>query len=491
MILRLGQWGLLIAGVAIFAASAVYPFGVLGFRCFSAGSSCPAVADGISWRLLTESIILAAQGAVLAVVLAIPGAHVFSRLGHRFRDTVASVLILAPVLFPPMVYAFGWQRLVVIPDSLRCVLVWASWAWPVPAMLIGAVWMRQGRRIYEEAIMETSSTRAILFAVLPAIWRPLVISGLVLFAFFLGDYSVPHACGLIVYATDLLSRAESSGNPAVAAYASIPICVVIALTMGLVFYLWRYKEQGTPHQDDCLGGNVSRRLILPMLMVAGGVVLPVVSLGRKIPLVESMKSTIELYGSSVAWSLTVSLLAGLITVLMAACLTTFRRLRTCSLVWSLMLAAFPGALVGAAIVSAYYPYSFIYDHWPVMVLAYIGRYGWIGVLVCYLAHVTCPDELVQAAKSDGAGRLSCTWRVVLALNWPLLAGGVLVIAALNLSEVAATSLVRVPSINPVSLVLIEKFHRFEDGIMISLCMLLVAATIPGAILAGVAGRRFR
>jgi ABC-type spermidine/putrescine transport system permease subunit II len=73
----------------------------------------------------------------------------------------------------------------------------------------------------------------------------------------------------------------------------------------------------------------------------------------------------------------------------------------------------------------------------------------------------------------------------------MLAAGVFVATALNLSEAAATSLVRVPSVNSIALILIEKFHRFEDEMLIALSLIMAAAAAPAVWLAARAARSWR
>ncbi|MCH8243344.1 MAG: hypothetical protein IH897_12155 [Planctomycetes bacterium] len=60
---------------------------------------------------------------------------------------------------------------------------------------------------------------------------------------------------------------------------------------------------------------------------------------------------------------------------------------------------------------------------------------------------------------------------------------------MSIADVATSSLVRVPSFSPIALILIEKFHRFEDGMLISLSVWLVGATLPATILLMLALRR--
>ena len=121
MIARSYHYAVVAIGVLLFIVVMVYPAGAVLVRAFS-GSDGPPVAYVIkqvsatfSWSLLRFVILLAAGGAALALAISIPGAYVVGRLGRTPGDALVVALLLAPVLFPAMVYAFGWQRL--IPGS--------------------------------------------------------------------------------------------------------------------------------------------------------------------------------------------------------------------------------------------------------------------------------------------------------------------------------------------------------------------------------------
>ena len=61
--------------------------------------------------------------------------------------------------------------------------------------------------------------------------------------------------------------------------------------------------------------------------------------------------------------------------------------------------------------------------------------------------------------------------------------------ALAVGDLATSSLVRVPDFNPIAHVIVEKFHRREDDMLVCLSLSLVAASLPGALLAAWASTR--
>ena len=273
--------------------------------------------------------------------------------------------------------------------------------------------------------------------------------------------------------------------------ASAPVAGLIAVGLGVAVLLWRRRQEaGDTDAALCAPLPLGPRL-LPVALAVICVLAPVVALARAVPLWASLAEAVATYGEELTESLAVALFSGLTAVFMGACLVSLRGLRVVAFAGALLWAALPGALVGEAVVCAYLRFPVVYDHWPIVVIGYVARFGWVGILVAWLAYESAGSDQLQAARSDGAGPLTIAWRVALASNWVVLVCGVMIVAALSLSEVATTSLVRVPSLDPIALILIEKFHRFEDGILISLSLLLVAAALPGAILAGVAARRWR
>jgi hypothetical protein len=175
-----------------------------------------------------------------------------------------------------MIYAFGWNRLLPLPGEWACVAVWATWAWPVAALLLGSAWRATGRDRWEAALLVTSRWRAIVDVVFPMLWRPALVCFCVLFAFFLGDYAVPHACGLIVGATELLLAAESAAHPAAVLGAAMPAAGAISDGAGvggvhLAAHGSTGRRRGT-RRVRIAGGSIRRSRILDADCSGGPVV---------------------------------------------------------------------------------------------------------------------------------------------------------------------------------------------------------------------------
>ncbi|MCH7994802.1 MAG: hypothetical protein IIB57_10220 [Planctomycetes bacterium] len=135
---------------------------------------------------------------------------------------------------------------------------------------------------------------------------------------------------------------------------------------------------------------------------------------------------------------------------------------------------------------AYRDIPIVYYEWPLVVIGLIARFAWLGVLVAWLAWAAGARELSDQARVDGASEPMVATRIRLAAHFPALAAGGVVVAVLALAEIATASLVRVPSVGLISLILIEKFHRLEDGMLAALSLWLVIPAVAAALLAGIA-----
>jgi len=484
---HLAQYAGIAVGVVIFVAAAVWPAIALVTQALVDGQ--PATPYSFPQGIFLRSVFLAFGGTLAALLLAMPGALVVARLGRRRLDGWIAGMLIAPLIFPVMVYAFGWDRVLKVPGELRCVWVWATWAWPVPALVLGWGWARLGRRRYEAALLSASPPPAFLHGVFPILWRQVLACGLLLFAFFLGDYTVPHACGLIVYATELLLAAESSPHPRAALVAALPVAAAIALSLLLALMVWRERPEIDESDDADLAASAGWSRWLAPLLTAICVGVPLVGLMHSVPVTASVAETLDTYCREIVVSLGVAAAGGVATVLMGAALATLPGVRWLALGWALVWAALPGALIGSSVISAYLRIPSVYDHWLIMVIGYVARFGWVGIVVGLLAQTGVGRAQLKSARIDGAGAVAASWRVALAGNLPTLACGALVVSALCLSEACTTALVRVPEVNPIALILIEKFHRFEDEILVGISLLLVLGALPGAVLAGVVSRR--
>lgn len=505
-----------VASWILFAAVMVWPAVALAARCVvdgeppSGGFTFSPRQLGLLWR----SVWLSGVATVLCLGVSLPCAYVVGRVGRLSRRPLLTAMMMVLLLCPPMVYAFGWERL--LPATFnahaRCIGIWALWAWPIPAMLIGAGWSRVARGSHEAALLTTSPAGAFFRVALPALLRYVGLSALIVFVLFFNDYGVPHACAVLVFSTELLGWAVSSSRSIDTVWPAILSVGVTALALLVMFAVW-----GRCAADEDAGNITAAQHAhsRSLSLIAGGCFgvswgLPMAALVVRISSPAVFTDALRTYAADLAWSLGLGVLAGLTVVGMGLGLasgTDFRVgqdirlrrrkpvprfLRRPALVWAVAFGALPGALIGESLVAAYnYPLTWwVYDYWPIVALCYVARFGWIGLLTAALVIERSTPDLVDQAQTDGATGVSILGRIQIPMNWPVLLCGAGIAAAMSVADVATSSLVRVPSFSPIAHILIEKFHRFEDGMLISLSLGLVGAALPAVLLLTVAlGRR--
>lgn len=484
-------------GVCLLAATVAYPAIMLILKCFESipgGAAGSVDAMGISsggfpMELFFRSAGLAALGATVACLLAIPGIMLIGLAANASQIGFVASLVVAPLILPPMVIALGVRSWLGGAGDFRCILVWALWCWPISALLIGGAWARRGHQLYEVALMSGGRLAALRCVLTSVLVRSILGAWMLLFAVFLGDYSVPHACDIIVYATALLSEATSSPYPNGTVIAGLPLLVPMLIAVGIA-YVAGTRGTVDDHDDAVKTSMRPPRIMVVsvLLLIATSVLIPLYGLIKDIELGSAIALTWQLYRADIAYSLATALIAGMLIIWLGTCVAASALLRRFAPLVVLAWAVVPGALVGEAVIAAYLPFEGIYSHWMLTVVGYVARFGWMGVLFAYVVVKQADEASIGAAMVDGATPGLATFRVTLANHWPTLFAGVLISAALSLADVATTSLVRVPVFSPVSLILIEKFHRFEDDILAALCVLLMVAACPGVALLSLAWR---
>ncbi|MCH8252260.1 MAG: hypothetical protein IID36_07395 [Planctomycetes bacterium] len=488
MTARLATFALRTIGVAIFAAAIAWPMIALIGRVITDGR---APADGLTaltshLPLHLYTLGLAVSATVLCMILALPAAIAVGQTGRIARRPWVAILLTAPLLCPPVVYAFGWERILPIGMSpwLRCVVVWALWAWPIPALLVGGAWVRTGRAAYEAAVLVTAPTKAFIFVVLPVLAPHVALSGLILLVIFLHEYCVPHACGMVVSATAILGWASDSRYVIDAIAPALPTLFAIVAGLALVGVIWRRSAQAENAAACAINKPAAARGVFAIAIGCFVVsfVVPIGGLLTKLSGFSKIIVGLERYGVDILSSLGVALFAAAMTIALGVGVVLCGRLATLALAATLVVGALPGAVVGVALIAGY-NYGFltaVYDHWPIVAISHVARYGWVGLIAVMLAARTTNSELTAQAETDGAGRLSVLAFVQFGLNWPTLLCGFGFVVVLSLAEVSASTLVRVPDFNPIAQVIFEKFHRFEDDMLVTLSLCLIAATIPAA-----------
>ncbi len=429
--------------------------------------------------LLGRTFLLALSAALICIPPAVAAGVLAC---WRKPHPLSVAIVTAGLMCPPMVYSFGWLRL--FPPSLapeiRCVAGWVLWAWPVAAIVIAAGWARAGKEAYQAATLSTSPLFAFIRVGLPALRPHIFLAAMLMFVLFSCDYGMPHGFGLRVYATELLAWASESNNTIDVLWPAMLPLGITAIALGAV--LVAIRRCGF-HESD-RGGEIENRpgwRVAALICMAAGWALPLIALSRPLT-AKVFGETWRTYQMDLAASIGGAGVAAMLIMLLGLGFVMIGRSRKSILFVAILLGALPGAVVGQALIAAYNGPSFqwLYDHWPIVSLAYVARYAWVGLLACWVAASSRGNAITEQARMDGASESQVVRFILLPQHALLLLGVAAIVIAMAIGDVAASTLVRVPGYNPIAHVIIEKFHRFEDGMLISLSLMLVGISALGA-----------
>ncbi|MEK6676156.1 MAG: ABC transporter permease subunit [Planctomycetota bacterium] len=478
------------AGLLIFVAAVAWPTSALFISAFVLpnGESTELIPSGRQGLLLFRSLWMAAAAAVTTLLFSIPAAAMIGICRSGKTPILLAAVMMTLLVCPPMVYVFGWQRILPASTnpSLQCILIWSLWAWPIPAMLVGLSWVRSVHPAFEAALLETSSVSAWRRVALPALRKPLFASVLVLFVLFVGDYGTPHACGLVVWATELLALSSVASEPIQVLIPALPVSILCLICTALLVVLCHKGTLGTELAATTGRTTTSHaHLLITIAICAVSWVIPLIGLVSHLRGAPEFVATWRTYWPDILATLGTAGLAAILSTLvgMAACL--FRRGRLIVVGWMVLFAAVPASLVGVAMIYGYNhsATTWVYDSVAIVVLAYVAKFGWISVVAARVAMSRIDPGILEQASLDGASKSATLRHIVQPAIWPTLVCGAWVFITLAISDVAATSLVRVPSFTPIAHILIEKFHRLEDQMLISLSLtLMTIAVIPALFL---------
>jgi len=468
-----------IATVA-FVAAIAYPTAAVLIDCCRTGWSGERAFEfgPRLWGLLWRSLWMSCAAVTLCLAYSVPAVFVLGR-GRQASNRAFLWMCAALLLCPPMVYVFGWDRVVpaLLEPHARCVVVWALWAWPVPTLILARAAARYRDEYHDAALLEASPWKGFRHVALPNLLTHAALAAVVLFVLFFNDYGVPHACGLTVYATELLGRATSSTYPADTLVPALPSLAVTSVALVAAATLWRKApgfDRASEQQPHAAVRSPAGIWVAAAMFVLAWCV-PITALAVKLTTAD-VERALRTYWYDLLATVGVAVLSGAVVIVVAVGTWQLRRARLVLLVWAMIWGAVPGAVVGESLIAAYNKplMEWVYAGWPILMLGYVARFGWIGLAVATALHRRTDPSLLDQSATDGAGTGHSLRYVILPTHWPMLAAAAGLVAVLAIAELPVTAMIRPPGLAPISTVIIEKFHRFEDGLLIALSLSLVA-----------------
>lgn len=485
--------------------------------------------DQFRFELLDRTLRYNGLAALIATTMGLPAGVVLGR-GRGWIARLLWVFLPAALLLPSLSYAYGWSQFVrlirptlaplgitFIPngyaDKFRCIWSLAAWLWALPAGLIGISLRRMSTGVQQQALLDGALWRITLRQLL----GPIVASMAIVTILATQEFAIYEPTGISVIATELRmvfdtgapssvvnqitapvpqgSGAASPDQPARAAAAvatALPL-VVVTLILAVVasWLIRRDAAADTVAVDDWPKILQPTRwtVAVTLVLIAINIGVPVTALICSLRVRFSLPRVYEEFAPQALGALEVGASAGTLAVVLAF---------SCAGRWSRGLLVVAGAtfliggqLLAIGLIRIYNrPVLFwAYDAWPLPMMAYIGRFGWLAVMAGRSAWSPPWRDLRDSAQVDGANTLQTALHIIWPLAWPTLLAGGLIVAALSLTEVPATVLLFPQHPQVLTPMLMTWLHmdRYDSMIEASLLMMLtvIAPAVAAVILVGI------
>jgi iron(III) transport system permease protein len=475
--------------------------------------------------------------AAIAVALAIPAGLALGR-GRGLRSILLWIALPIGLLLPSIVFAYGWKqflRLIGVwyghagiqtqnafdfvpasaPDILRCIWTLATWLWPLPAALMGLSLRRLDTQVQEQALLDGVLWRITLRHLL----APALAAFCICTVLSVQEFAVYEPTGISVVATETRMVFEtgafsSPGNPitqtfgpvgargerveelvgvtgqaaraAAALATSLPLLATMAL-LALIAYL---AARGLSVTEAVQVGPWPRALntrgwivALAWIVLAVTVVIPIIAMFLSLKRRLSPGAVFNEFAPQAMGSILIAGTTGIVAMFIA--LSGALRRRPLAIVMGGLTFLIGGQMLAIALIRLYNRPSlnWIYNGLPIIVMAFVGRFGWMALLAAGLSWSRPWRELRDLSSVDGATPAQTAWHVIWPLAWPILGASAMLVMILSLTEVPATVLISPQRPQPLIPMLMTWVHMLRYDAMIEGSLLLCGIVVVLAIAA--------
>lgn len=533
----LTRWSGVLTGlpaILIVAVCSVLPLLWMAGAVVLSSSSVRAELHIDSFRagLMARTLGYNGAAAVIATLMGLPAAFVLGR-GRGWFARLMWVVLPAALLMPSLSYAYGWAQgarllrewvrdhygvemvrhlgLTFTPggvaDTFRCIWSLAAWLWAVPAGLIGLTLRRLDTNIQQQALLDGAPLRVTLRQLTPAIIASLAVVTVLATQ----EFAVYEPTGISVVATEVRmvfdtgavsspanpiagpvaqgSGKEAHGQAARAAAAvatAFPLLLVTIVMAAIV--VWAALRTTTaesisvgpwPRVLDASWISVTLTILFVLLNVG----VPVVSLNAALEVHRPITEIFNEFAPQVSGALIVAGIAGAIASI--ASFSSAGRWTRGLLILTGASFLIGGQLLAIADIRIYNRpgLTWAYDYFPVPVIAYIGRFGWLALAASRGTWSRPWRELRDMASIDGATTSRTARSIIWPLSWPTLIAGGLLVGALSMTEVPATVLIFPEHPQVLTPHLMTWVHMAHYDSMIEASLLMMAIVLIPAVAA--------
>ncbi|HEV2968942.1 MAG TPA: ABC transporter permease subunit [Pirellulales bacterium] len=487
------------------------------------------MADARSWWLVENTLLLIAGTLAISIPLGTALAVALYRTDIYFRRAAVAVLCLLLVV-PLYLQAAAWQAgfgasgwftlLTASPYQAGLLEGWRGAIWvhavaaiPWVTMIVGASVRLVEPGLEELALLDGAPwqvfMRVTLRQALPtiglsAVWVAIGVAT----EMTVTDLFQTGATRLRTYAEEIYTQFALGTDPGPPPTALVGVAVtsclalfgvLLCMAVGrwrpqlsqrplLVFRLGRWRGFASGLVGAGALGTVGVPLV-SLIYKAGVTLTPAgneISRGWSlVKCAESVAASPVRYDRELSWSLVIAVVAACSAMAVALPLGWLARRGPWGGLPALILAvaalSVPGPLIGMALIAVFnWPslpaLNVLYDRSIVVVSsAQAIRAFPVAMFIVWHALRSIPNELLDAAALDGAGRWTRFWRIAFPLRWPALAVAWLAAFVVAIGELSATIMVTPPGVDTLGTRVAQMLHFNIQNELAALSLFLFLA----------------
>jgi iron(III) transport system permease protein len=447
-----------------------------------------------TWETVATSLALMAVVVVACLVIGLPVAWLLARSGIRFRGAWL-VLVSLPLAIPSYVAAYAWlAQFPAMSGFWAAALVLTLVSTPYVVIPVVAA-LRSADPAMEEVArsLGRSPRRAFAEATLPQVWPAAAAGSLLVALYVLSDFGAVALFRVDAFTRVIYASYRASFDRTSAAVLALVLVVLAAL---LVMIERRVRGRSRRYRTSTGAARQPAQVALPGRWHALGVALLVgyVGLAIVVPVVfllirlsEGSRrplDTIELVSATVT-SAGVSLMGAVLAVLLAfpvALLAARYRGKRIALVETAAYSghALPGVVVGLSLVFLTLSVlPAVYQTVGTLAFAYAVLFLPKSIGATRSAVAAVPPVLEQTARTLGRSPFGAWRSTTLAVAWPGVAAGGLLVLLTAMKELPATLMLRPTGLDTLATELWSRTEVAAYGAAAPYALALIAlAAVP-------------
>lgn len=468
-----------------------------------------AVINRDNLLLIGKSLLISGMGALLATLIGAGCGFLLYKFDLTFSRLYKGLLLL-PLLISPYIFAVGWKdglfwlvgNSAALYSEAGVVLVHTFVFFPLAMLIVGSG-LSQIHSGYEEAgSMMVSFRKMLIKIVLPLIRPALSISFLLILIFSLSDFSVPAFFGVRTFTTEIFTQFSAFYNfPLAIGQSVLLLLICLLLMLAEARYLsdapfFSVSQKGSLSKKYNVSGPKVVMHSIPWMLLTLSILLPASML-----VVQSLSGRMfffakawELLWPAAFQSIKLAVAGALLITLMGLWTAYSKERRKLSLPDLLLLLTFiiPSSVLGIALVRYYNlpSLNFIYGTSAILLLAYMGKFGFIASRVIGNAIRQIPVSFEEAASVMGISSKKTFLKIILPLIIPSLFAAFVLSFILCLGEMGATLLVYPPGMELMSVKTFTIGANAPQALTSSMVLINLAITLLSIMLCFFSGLWF-